>query len=101
MDGRSGGHFNFAETGHYNFAATPLVRILGTYGLALRWFGCSVFVVSQAEGGRVIHRAPTFLAGMCCVLVAPVFVALSIVWRRNGRTRQAGSLTIAVLRVAH
>ncbi|WP_156440970.1 hypothetical protein [Burkholderia sp. ABCPW 14] len=36
------------------------MSILGTYGVVLRRFGFSGFVVFQPEGGRVIHRMTSF-----------------------------------------
>ncbi|MGX0137581.1 hypothetical protein ACUXG4_005841, partial [Cupriavidus metallidurans] len=39
-------------------ASTDSMPILGTYGLVLRWFWFSDFVVFQPEDGRIFHRAP-------------------------------------------
>lgn len=52
-------HFNLAQMRHDNFALAPEMSNLGTYGVMLRRFGFSGFVVFQWEGRRVIHRMTT------------------------------------------
>lgn len=57
--------------------------ILGTYGVVLRWFGFSGFVIFQRVRRPTYPQDIHFLDVSCCVPKALAFVASIPIWRRN------------------
>ena len=85
--GLRSGHLNLAKSGHYYLGPTSNSSLLGTYGVVLRWFGFSDFVIFQREAGRLIHRMFPFSGLYCCASYDKGFVAFVAAETRNGADR--------------